>query len=362
MKKILFSAYSLGLGGIETSLITLLNKLIEQYDITLVLEKKEGIFLDKIDSRIHIIEYCPNDSKIVILRKSVNLIKQIKFKLKYKNKFDFAAAYATYSLSNGFVAREASRNSAIWIHADYLSLNNNDEEITKKYYMELKCKEFKKIIFVSNESRDNFIKLFPEQRDKTIYCNNLIDGETIIEKSKQDIQEKELKDIKETIFVNIGRHDERQKKLTRLIKAAKMLKEDGFEFKILFIGDGQDSNLYKKLVNSEKLEDKIFFLGKKQNPYPYYKLSNATILTSDYEGYPVVFFESMILKNPIITTNVSDYNEIEGKYGIVTTKEEKDIYEKMRNFIQNGFELKEDFNYKEYNKKVLEKINDIINS
>ena len=45
MKKILFSAYSLDVGGIETALVTLLKYLVKDYDITLVLEKKQGIFL-----------------------------------------------------------------------------------------------------------------------------------------------------------------------------------------------------------------------------------------------------------------------------------------------------------------------------
>ena len=43
MKKLLFSAYSLDVGGIETALVTLLNELAKkQYEITLVLEKKTG--------------------------------------------------------------------------------------------------------------------------------------------------------------------------------------------------------------------------------------------------------------------------------------------------------------------------------
>ena len=45
MKKLLFAAVSLDVGGIETALVTLINYLAKkQYDITLVLEKKEGIF------------------------------------------------------------------------------------------------------------------------------------------------------------------------------------------------------------------------------------------------------------------------------------------------------------------------------
>ena len=45
MKKLLFAAYSLDVGGIETALITLLKELCDKYEITLALEKKQGIFL-----------------------------------------------------------------------------------------------------------------------------------------------------------------------------------------------------------------------------------------------------------------------------------------------------------------------------
>ena len=77
MKKILFSAVTLDVGGIETALVTLLNCLVNKYEITLVLEKKQGIFLDELDSRIKIIEYSPSDNKIVLIRKFINLLKQL---------------------------------------------------------------------------------------------------------------------------------------------------------------------------------------------------------------------------------------------------------------------------------------------
>ena len=56
MKRILFSAYSLDVGGIETALITLLKNIHSKYNITLILEKKEGIFLKDV----------PKDVKIII--------------------------------------------------------------------------------------------------------------------------------------------------------------------------------------------------------------------------------------------------------------------------------------------------------
>lgn len=363
MKKILFAAHSLGLGGIETALITLLEELLKkEYEITLVLEKKEGIFLDALNPKIKIIQYTPSSNSIVPIRKLINLYKQTKFKLKYANKFDFSAAYATYSLSNGFVARTASKNSALWVHIDYLTQNNNNPEEAKKYYKELKCEEFNKIIFVSKESRNNFLKLFPNCSEKAIYCNNLINGQKIIKKSQENIPENHLQKIKnkEAItFLNVGRHDEKQKKLSKLIEAAEMLQKDGLSFRILFVGEGQDTELYKKMVKDKKLEEKILFLGKTKNPYPYYKISDCVILTSDYEGYPVVFIESMILKKPLITTKVSDYEQIESNYGIVTEKDANSIYVAMKNFIENGFKIKEEFNYQKFNSEILEKLKEI---
>ena len=360
MKKLLFAAHSLGLGGIETALITLLEELTKrEYEITLVLEKKEGIFLDTLNPSIKVIEYKPSNNKIMPIRKLINMCKQLKFKSKYKNKFDFAAAYATYSLSNGFVARTASKNSALWVHLDYFTQNENNEEKTRLYYKKLKCEEFKQIVFVSKEARDNFLKLFPNCKEKAIYCNNLIDGKKILEKSKENQEDLVAEQKDRVTFLNVGRHDEKQKRLSKLIEVAEMLKKDGLQFKIIFVGDGQDSNLYKQMVEEKKLEDCITFLGKKKNPYPYYKASDCVVLTSDYEGYPVVFLESMILKTPIITTNVSDYEQIKEKYGIVTTKEIQDIYNAMKIFIQNGFELKEEFDYKKYNEEILQNLEKI---
>jgi len=354
MKKLLFAAYSLDVGGIEKALVTLLNELQKRgYEITLVLEKKEGIFLNEINSNIQIITYTPNNDKNILKRKFINFINQINFTLKYKNKFDFSASFATFSNAGAFVSRTASKNSHLWGHADYLTLFENNVEQMKRFFKEKKYNKFKKVVFVSKEGKDTFISVFPEMKEKTIVCNNLINNKKIEELADEKIEYKK-EDV--TTFLNVGRHDERQKRLSKLIEATKKLKKEGYKFKILFVGDGQDSEQYKEMVKQYQLEEQIIFLGRKQNPYPYFKISDSVILTSDYEGYPVVFLESMILNKPIITTKVSDYEEIEGRYGYTTTKEIQDIYEKMKLFIEKGFEITERFDAEKYNKNIIEKI------
>ena len=358
MRKILFAAYSLDVGGIEKSLITLLNQLIKRnYDITLVLEKKEGIFLEQLDSNIKVIEYRPSEDKIILIRKIKNLIKRIKFIKKYKNRFIFSACFATYSCVASFTSRVASKNSYLWGHADYLSLFQGNEEEMKQFFEKRKYNQFKKIIFVSKEGEKSFIKVFPNMEKKTIVCNNLLEDKKIKELAQKAIPEKKSKC---TTFINVGRHDEKQKKLSRIIEASNRLKKEGYNFKILLVGDGPETDFYKEKVKENELTDEIKFLGRKENPYPYFEIADCVLLSSDYEGYPVVFLESFILKKPIITTKVSDYKEVEGKYGLVAEKNSESLYQQMKKFINEGFEIKEEFDSKRYNEQVLTKIEKLI--
>lgn len=355
MKKLLFAAHSLNLGGIEKALVTLTNTLSKKgYKITIVLEKKEGIFLKELDPKIEIIEYKTNYDKNIFIRKIRNLCKRIKFIIKNKNKFDFSASFATYSIPSSFIARMASHNCYLWGHADYLTLFKNNKQEMEQFFKERKYNKFKKIIFVSKEGRKNFIKVFPNMKEKTIVCNNLIDANKIETQSKEKINYKKTEGV--TLFVNVGRHDEKQKKLSRIIEVGEKLKKENYKFQILLIGDGPETDEYKKNVKEKNLEKEIVFLGRKQNPYPYFKIADCTILTSDYEGYPVVFLESFILNRPIITTKVSDYEQIDGKYGYVTEKNVEDIYEKMKKFIENGFTIKEKFDSLKYNNEIIKKI------
>lgn len=358
MKKLLFSAYSLDIGGIETALVTLLNNLVQlNYEITLVLEKKQGIFLEELNKNIKIIEYTPSTNKNIFIRKVKNMMKRLCFTFKYKNKFDFSASYATYSLAGSFVARTASNNSVLWVHTNYLTYFNNDIDKVKNFFNGLNFNMFKHIIFVSKNAKEDFITIFSDLKEKIEVCNNLIDYKKIQYLSDEKIEMQKDDNIK--TFLNVGRHEELAKKLTRLIEATSRLKRAGYNFRVLLVGDGQDTELYEKMVEKENLNDVIIFLGRKQNPYPYFKISDCVVLTSEYEGYPVVFLESMILNKPIITTKVSDYEDIEGKYGYITEKNVEDIYEKMKLFIENGFEIKEKFDAEKFNQDIINKLENI---
>lgn len=356
-KRLLFTAYSLGLGGIETALVNLLNRLdYNKYDVTLILEKKEGIFLDEIPKEVKVLEYKISDSKIVPLRKIYNRSKLIKWSNKLNKKYDFSCAFATYSRPGALLALAASDNNAIWVHNNYsITYPNKDEMI--KFFNGVHATEFKHVVFVSEENRRDVCNVYKKLEPLSYVCNNFINGDLILEKAEEpcDYERKEV-----TTFVNVGRHDEYQKRLTRIIDASSKLVSEGYKFDVVFVGEGEDTGYYKDMVEKKDLKKYIHFVGKKKNPYPYYKMADAVLLSSEYEGYPVVFLETMILDKPLLSTKVSDYEELDGIHGVFVEKDTDSVYKMMKNFIDKGFKIKEHFDYKEYNKNIEKKIEKLI--
>ena len=358
-KKLLFTAYNLDLGGIEKSLINLLNRLdYSKYDVTLILEKKEGIFLDRLPKEVKVLEYKISTDKNPIVRKIKNRNKLMKWKKKLNNSFDFSCCYATYSIPGSLLALAASKNSNIWAHSDYYVLYNNDEVKMKEFLNNSNILKFKRVIFVSDSNKDNVCSHFEEIKDKSYVCNNYIDGEEVIRLSKEKI---DYKRGKETLFVNVGRQREFPKRLSRIIKASKRLKDEGYKFKIVFVGYGDDSKLYEDMIKEYNLTDTIDMVGGKSNPYPYFNMADAVILCSDFEGYPVVFLESMILNKPILSTKVGPWSLYKDKFGLFCDINDEAVYKMMKEYLDNGFKIKDKFDYKEYNNKIDMVIDSIIN-
>ena len=76
MKKILFSIGSLQLGGAETVLVDILNKISDKFDIDLLLIDKTGPLLEKLNSNINV--------KYLVDSKNNNLFTKIYKSLIYR--------------------------------------------------------------------------------------------------------------------------------------------------------------------------------------------------------------------------------------------------------------------------------------
>ena len=372
-KKVLFTAFNLGVGGVSSALINLLNKFdYEKYDVTLLLQIRQGEFLDKLNSNVKLKDYGLSKIKNKFLKKFVNLLIFIKILIKNFHKYDFAACYSPGYFYSALVARIASKNNAAWMHTNIINYMANSNIMDKKgkgYSTEKKVKrflnhmlfrKFKKNIFVSEDGRNAYLSMFPNDKNKTIVCHNLIDYDDILEKSNESIDMQITKD--KTIFLNVSRHTEYDKRITRIINACETLNKD-YDFLLLLVGNGEEHERYINMVKEKHLENKVKFLGLKTNPFPYYKIADAFVLSSKFEGFPVVFLESMIMNLPLITTDISDANiMIKDKFGYVVPNNDNGIYEGMKRFLDEGFKIKKPFDYKTFNKESVETLERLIDN
>lgn len=314
-KRLLFTAHSLDIGGIETALINLLDKInYNKYDVVIILEKKQGVLLNKVNKKVSIIEYKVNNNQNILIRKCKNYFNRIKYLIFNYHTYDFSCCYATYSYSGNVVARISSINNSIYVHSNYKHLYKTKEFIN--FFDSRQIKEFKHIFFVSNESCNDFLKIYPNLKQKTLVINNFINISKIIKLSMEKIEISKSESKK--LFVFVGRLDDSSKKLSRLINLGKQIKN----IEIWIVGDGPDKEKYFQEVEKYNLKSKVKFLGRKENPYPYMKKADYIILTSDYEGFPVIYLESIVLDKRIITTIPVSDDEIDiKKYADIISKD-----------------------------------------
>ena len=335
-KKILLASYDLGVGGIESALVNFIKNINkDNNEITLYLENKKGELLKEIPNNVIIKKHKVFNLKLKLLQKILNSLNKAKFLMTNYKEYDFSCCYATYSLSSNFLARSASNNNSIYIHSDYTQTYKNNIKEINKFFIKRNLDKFKFILFVSNESKDNLLSYYPRLADKSLVINNFIDNKKIIELSKEKIKETKPKGKK--LFLFVGRLDESSKNLTRLINSFELALSKNKNIILWIIGTGPDLNLVKNLIKEKKLEKNILLLGQKTNPYPYFKLTDYVILTSDYEGFPVVYGEAITLEKTIISTiDVSDdVISIPHNFGYICKKDEKDIANTIINVLEH---------------------------
>ena len=331
-RDLLFASYSLQIGGIEKALQNLVNSIDKnKYNVTIVLEEKQGELLKKIDKNIVVKEVKVNNNKNIIVRKTINYLnKQIYKIFNYKN-YDFSCCYATYSKSSSKISLMSSNNSYLYVHSNYRHLYNNEE--FKKFFDERNINSYRRLIFVSKESKEGFIELYKDYINKCIVINNFIDIDKIKELSKKE----KIKRRKNKLLVFIGRLDDSSKKLSRQIKLVKEINN----LDLWIVGDGPDREKYEQEVKKYNLNDRITFFGSKSNPYPYMNEADYIILTSDYEGFPVTYLEALCLNKSIITTipTSDEYLNIED-YAYIISKDQTKMIKEVKKILESKEEKK----------------------
>jgi glycosyltransferase involved in cell wall biosynthesis len=114
---------------------------------------------------------------------------------------------------------------------------------------------------------------------------------------------------------------------------------------LLLVGDGIEHESLTKLTKQLRLENKVYFLGHKENDEVKKIIASSDLLaiSSQKEGFPYVFVETLLSQTPVISTDVSDIKKFITEKYIVKQLDEKNMAEKIM-YVKNHYdEILEDF-------------------
>ena len=106
---------------------------------------------------------------------------------------------------------------------------------------------------------------------------------------------------------------------------------------LVIMGEGSDKKKLYNLAQKLEVSDKVYFIGHQEHPSSIAKKALCTLLTSHYEGFPMVLVESLSLGTPVISVDCeSGPKEIvqHGHNGLlIPNYDEEALSKAMRMFV-----------------------------
>lgn len=146
---------------------------------------------------------------------------------------------------------------------------------------------------------------------------------------------KDNENHEEICLITAGRLS-KQKNQKLLIDAIKPLCQEYQNLSLRILGDGPLRDELENYVQSNGLDNVIHFEGNVDNIEGYFSKSDIFVLSSSYEGLPLVILEAMAAQLPIISTNVGGIKDIVTDNGfLVETENKEELVKALRELIEN---------------------------
>ena len=364
-KKILFGITSLKLGGAERVLVDIVNNICDKYDITIFTLYNKGEFEPEIDKRVKIKsmfnktynELSSIEKRTLSLR-LINKRSREKIYKKYvDDNYDVEISFLEGPVS-WILSTKSNAKKIAWVHNDIKDVFGKGKKAINKLKLSGECyKAYQSIVFVSQDNLNSFKDQYKSLDKNLLVIYNYLNTDLVIDKANKEV----VKDMKDdlTSFVQVSRIVE-QKALFRLLDVHERLIKDNILHRIYIVGDGPLMEDLISKVNEKNLSDTFVVLGKRTNPYPYIKKGDYFMLTSFYEGYPMVLLEGKALNKYIMITDSAaretliDYKD----NSVIVDNSEEGIYKGIKSIVKNKPKVNNKNKFD--NKKVLKEIINLI--
>ena len=384
-KKIIFISQALWIGGIETALVNLINKLdYSKYEVTCLITQN---YLDMAE------RLTKNCRLIVADRHSlVTFTKPYKFEKIYKILEEPQGAtrfrrliwhilnilfkalenhlYSSYikeqlkdeSFDTAVIYSDRTAEIAVKaINAKKFLMFYHHGAMRKEYHDRYGYKKSEIIIAVSDNIAEKLKAYRKKYANKIVAVNNIVDIDSIIEKSKEPIEENLFSENNFNI-VSCGRFA-KEKGFDLAVEACRLLVENNHKnINWIFVGDGPERESIEKQIALYGLENHIKLIGMQKNPYPYIARADLFVQPSRVESFGLTIAEAMVLGVPVLSTQTDGAKEIfkVKDNGLLCKISGKDIFKGIQK-LKNDIPQYNDANliFRKKNENVIELLDEL---
>jgi CDP-glycerol glycerophosphotransferase len=268
---------------------------------------------------------------------------------------------------------------SIWLHNDMAAEVHREVGGTRAMSRSLPAvfalyREFDRLVSVSPRlnalNRRKLAGYAPA--DRFVAVSNVIDAQRVLTGALADIRELDGYPVDEntggvlvpdwveqvrnrngtTWFVTVARLSP-EKNQERLIRAFATVYADRADVRLLIVGQGYSRAALQKTIDALGLSDAVFLTGSFPNPFAIMAAADCFVLSSNYEGQPMVLLEAAVLGLPIVSVDfASVHDALPGESIHVVPQTDRALAEGMRAFLR-GDVLPSSLDVTAYTRKVL---------
>ena len=323
-KKLIFITEALWIGGIETALVNLLNRLdYDRYDVTCLILRDCQDIACRITPKCRLIvsdrQHPATFPDAYRYKRMYNLMEEPQHASRLRRgiwhilrlllRAPEARRYAAYvkkqlngeHFDTAVIYSDRTAETAVRaVSADRFLMLYHHGAMRREYHDTYGYKKADKIIAVSEKLAERLRLYRPQYRDQIIAVNNLIDTAGVREKSLESLEAVFSKDCFN--IVSCGRLSP-AKGMDIAIDACARLVQNGYtDIHWWIVGGGPEEASLRAQICVLGMEDYVTLLGMQSNPYPYIAQADLYVQPSRFEGYCGTILEARLLAVPILAT------------------------------------------------------------
>mgnify|MGYP002524195641 CR=1 FL=1 len=331
-KKLIFITEALWIGGIETALVNLLNRMdYDRYEVTCLILRDSQEMAHRIPSKCRLIvsdrQHPVTFQESYRYKRMYNLMEEPQYASKLRRliwrvlrlilRAPEARRYAAYvkkqmdgeHFDTAVIYSDRAAETAVRaIPADRFLMFYHHGAMRKEYHDAYGYRKAEKIVAVSEALAEKLKAYRPRYAGKIISVNNLIDVAGVREKSLAPPETAFPEDCFN--IVSCGRLAPAKGMDLAIAACAKLVRDGLTDLHWWIVGGGPEEASLRTQIHALGIEDYVTLLGMQDNPYPYIRRADLYVQPSRFEAFGLTILEAQVLAVPILSTETDGSVEL----------------------------------------------------